>query len=143
MHKPCAEKVWGNQFAFLHVSIPELTSLESLNPLDFVWKAQKLIQRQRNSGAIFLTARLLEWFRKFKGPEATAKYIYSTIKNSSMALSNIIGPVEQMALSNHPIKSLCFIMSLTITMVSYMRKLKVAFKIEKGFIDLEKLKSFI
>ncbi|XP_012460815.1 wax ester synthase/diacylglycerol acyltransferase 4 [Gossypium raimondii] len=148
MHKPCAEKVWGNQFAFLHVSMPELISLESLNPIDFVWKAQKLIQRQRNSGAIFLTARLLEWFRKFKGPEATAKYIYSTIKNSSMALSNIIGPVEQMALANHPIKSLYFMMvggpeSLTITMVSYMGKLRVAFKTEKGFIDPEKLKSFI
>ncbi|KAK8360015.1 hypothetical protein V6Z12_A04G133800 [Gossypium hirsutum] len=148
MHKPCAEKVWGNQFAFLHVSIPELTSLESLNPLDFVWKAQKLIQRQRNSGAIFLTARLLEWLRKFKGPEATAKYIYSTIKNSSMALSNIIGPVERMALANHPIKSLYFMMiggpeSLTIAMVSYMGKLRVAFKTEKGFIDPEKLKSSI
>ncbi|MFQ6626514.1 hypothetical protein Gotur_005537, partial [Gossypium turneri] len=76
MHKPCAEKVWGNQFAFLHVSIPELTSLESLNPLDFVWKAQKLIQRQRNSGAIFLTARLLEWFRKFKGPELSSIQLY-------------------------------------------------------------------
>ncbi|KAK8360017.1 hypothetical protein V6Z12_A04G134000 [Gossypium hirsutum] len=43
----------GNQFAFLHVSIPELTSLEPLNPLDFVWKAQKLIQRQRNSECCF------------------------------------------------------------------------------------------
>ncbi|MBA0572435.1 hypothetical protein Golob_002776 [Gossypium lobatum] len=80
MHKPCAEKVWGNQIAFLHISIPELTSLESLNPLDFVWKAHKLMQRQRNSGAVFLTARLLEWFRKFKGPEVSSfllhQYLY-------------------------------------------------------------------
>ncbi|TYI87880.1 hypothetical protein E1A91_D04G166700v1, partial [Gossypium mustelinum] len=103
IHKPYAEKVWGNQFAFLHNSIPELTSLESLNPLDF---------------------------------------------NSSMALSNIIGPVEQMALANHPIKSLYFMMVggpeiLTVTMFSYMGKLRVAFKTEKGFIDPEKLKSSI
>ncbi|TYH77743.1 hypothetical protein ES332_D04G175900v1 [Gossypium tomentosum] len=148
MHKPCAEKVWGNQFAFLHISIPELTSLESLNPLDFVWKAHKLIQRQRNSGAVFLTARLLEWFKKFKGPEAAAKYIHSTIKNSSMGLSNMIGPVERMALANHPIKSLYFMVvgepkSLSITMISYMGKLRVAFKTEKDFIDPEKLKSSI
>ncbi|TYG74334.1 hypothetical protein ES288_D04G174400v1 [Gossypium darwinii] len=130
IHKPYAEKVWGNQFAFLHNSIPELTSLESLNPLDF-----------RNSGAVFLTVRLLEWFRKFKGPN-------TILKNSSMALSNIIGPVEQMALANHPIKSLYFMMVggpeiLTVTMFSYMGKLRVAFKTEKGFIDPEKLKSSI
>ncbi|MBA0781948.1 hypothetical protein Gotri_002828 [Gossypium trilobum] len=65
-----------------------------------------------------------------------------------MALSNIIGPVEQMALTNHPIKSLYFMMvggpeSLTITMVSYMGKLRVGFKTEKGFIDPEKLESSI
>ncbi|MFQ6648493.1 hypothetical protein Gotur_021898, partial [Gossypium turneri] len=97
IHKPYAEKVWGNQFAFLDISIPELTSLESLNPLDFVWKAHKLIQRQQNSGAVFLTA--------------TAKCIYSTIKNSSMGLSNMIGTVERMALANHPIKSLYFMVA--------------------------------
>ncbi|KAK8303732.1 hypothetical protein V6Z11_D04G170500 [Gossypium hirsutum] len=181
IHKPYAEKVWGNQFAFLHNSIPELTSLESLNPLDF-----------RNSGAVFLTVRLLEWFRKFKGPNggsymvirtlyppvftrpstqpdtwaceviskgtrpdtqacglaAIAKYIYNTIKNSSMTLSNMIGLVERMALANHPIKSLYFMVAgepkiLTVTMFSYMGKLRVAFKTEKGFIDPEKLKSSI
>ncbi|PPD71803.1 hypothetical protein GOBAR_DD31304 [Gossypium barbadense] len=65
-----------------------------------------------------------------------------------MALSNIIGPVEQMALANHPIKSLYFMMVggpeiLTVTMFSYMGKLRVAFKTEKGFIDPEKLKSSI
>nr|KJB77249.1 hypothetical protein B456_012G127600 [Gossypium raimondii] len=114
IHKPYAEKVWGNQFAFLHISIPELTSLESLNPLDF----------------------------------AIAKYIYNTIKNSSMTLSNMIGPVERMALANHPIKSLYFMVagepkSLTITMISYMGKLRVAFKTEKDSIDPEKLKSSI
>ncbi|MFQ6648494.1 hypothetical protein Gotur_021897 [Gossypium turneri] len=65
-----------------------------------------------------------------------------------MGLSNMIGTVERMALANHPIKSLYFMVagepkSLSITMISYMGKLRVAFKTEKNFIDPEKLKSSI
>ncbi|TYJ40323.1 hypothetical protein E1A91_A04G132400v1 [Gossypium mustelinum] len=148
MVKPDPESAWGNQFGFLHVSLPELTTVESCKPLDFVWKAQKLIQRKRNSRAVFLTGQLLECLRKFTGPETTAKYIHSTLKNSSMTISNVIGPVERMALANHPIKSLYFMVvgvpqSLTITMVSYMGKLRIAVGTEKDYIDLPKFKSSI
>ncbi|XVE92745.1 hypothetical protein REPUB_Repub01dG0126100 [Reevesia pubescens] len=149
MVKPDAESPWGNQFGFLHVSLPELSStVESCNPLEFVWKAQKLIQRKRNSRAVFLTGQLLEGLRKYTGPEATAKYIHSTLKNSSMTISNVIGPVEPMALADHPVKSLYFMVvgvpqSLTITMVSYMGKLKVAVGTEKDYIDQQRFKSCI
>ncbi|GMI79795.1 hypothetical protein like AT3G49190 [Hibiscus trionum] len=148
MVKPDAESAWGNQFGFLHVSLPELSSVESCHPLDFVWKAQKLIQRKRNSSAVFLTGQLLECLRKYTGPEATAKYIHNTLKNSSMTISNVIGPVERMALADHPVKGLYFMVvgvpqSLTITMVSYMGKLRVAVGTEKGYIDPTKFKSSV
>ncbi|KAK8564036.1 hypothetical protein V6N13_005748 [Hibiscus sabdariffa] len=146
MLKPGAEKTWGNQFAFLHVPLPELSSVESCNPLDFVWKAHKLIQRKRNSGAVFLTGRLLEWLRKYTGPETTAKYIHSTLKNSTMGITNMIGPVERVALANYPVKSLYFMVvgtpqSLVTTMVSYMGKLRVTIGTQKDYIDPGKLKS--
>ncbi|KAA8524362.1 hypothetical protein F0562_010785 [Nyssa sinensis] len=98
MIKPNAEMPWGNHFAFLHISVPNLTKTEFSNPLDFVLKAHRLI--------VCLTARLLESLRKFKGPETTARYIHGILKNSSMAITNLIGPVEQMALANHPISGL-------------------------------------
>ncbi|MBA0814930.1 hypothetical protein Gohar_020725 [Gossypium harknessii] len=65
-----------------------------------------------------------------------------------MTISNMIGPVERMALANHPIKSLYFMVvgvpqSLTITMVSYMGKLRIAVGTEKGYIDPPKFKSSI
>ncbi|KAB2035615.1 hypothetical protein ERO13_D04G142500v2 [Gossypium hirsutum] len=65
-----------------------------------------------------------------------------------MTISNVIGPVERMALANHPIKSLYFMVvgvpqSLTITMVSYMGKLRIAVGTEKGYIDPPKFKSSI
>lgn len=40
--------------------------------------------------------------------QAAARYVHSTLRNSSTTISNIIGPVEQMALDNHPVKGLYF-----------------------------------
>jgi hypothetical protein len=40
--------------------------------------------------------------------QAAARYVHSTLRNSSTTISNIIGPVEQMALANHPVKGLYF-----------------------------------
>ncbi|KAI9176796.1 hypothetical protein LWI28_025885 [Acer negundo] len=151
MVKPDAESPWGNQFGFLHVSIPEPSSTDadqSPDPLEFVLKAQKIIKRKRSSLAVKLTGRLLEALRKFIGPEATARYIHTTLKNSSMTISNLIGPVEQMALSDHPIKGLYFMVvgvpqSLTITMLSYMGKMRIAVGTEKGFIEPQKFQGCI
>ncbi|XP_055801391.1 wax ester synthase/diacylglycerol acyltransferase 4-like [Solanum dulcamara] len=149
MLQPKNESKWGNQFAFLHVSLPKIDKEESsTNPLSFVFKAQDVIQRKRNSAAVILTGKLLDTLQKYRGPEVTAKYIHSTLKNSSMTISNMIGPVERMALANHPVKSLYFMVvgvpeSLTITMMSYMGKLRVAVGTEKGLIDPQKFKCSI
>lgn len=56
---------WGNRFAFLHVPLPKMAA----DPLSFVLKANKLIRRRKNSGAILLTGKLLDALRKFRGPE--------------------------------------------------------------------------
>lgn len=61
---------WGNQFAFLHISIPKLTEFSN-NPLDFIYFAQKLIKRKRNSLALYLTGKLLETLTKVKGHEVS------------------------------------------------------------------------
>ncbi|KAJ8527823.1 hypothetical protein K7X08_015274 [Anisodus acutangulus] len=149
MVQPINESKWGNQFAFLHVSVPKIDKQESSsNPLNFVFKAQDIIQRKRNSAAVILTGKLLDTLQKYIGPEVTAKYIHNTLKNSSMTISNMIGPIERMALANHPVKGLYFMVvgvpeSLTITMMSYMGKLRVAVGTEKGHIDPQKFKCSI
>ncbi|XP_027359447.1 O-acyltransferase WSD1-like [Abrus precatorius] len=137
---------WGNRFAFLHIPIPELSDSKYANPLEFIWEANKEITRKKDSWATPLTGMLLNMVKKLKGPEAAARYLYSTLRNSSTTISNIIGPVEQMALANHPIKGFYFMVagapeSLSITVMSYMGKLRVAFGLEKGFIDKQKFKS--
>ncbi|KAI3457227.1 hypothetical protein Pfo_013890 [Paulownia fortunei] len=148
MIKPDSEMPWGNRFAFLQVPIPKLSAAELENPLRFVKKANRTIKRQRNSAAVYLTGQLLNLIRKIRGPEATGRYIHGTLKNTSMAISNLIGPVEQMALANQPIKGLYFVVagapqSVSVTMVSYVGKLRIAMTMEKGFMDPNKFKSCI
>lgn len=148
MLKPDDKTKWGNQFAFLHVAVPELVHDQSSDPLEFVAQAQKIIKRKRESLAVYLTGQSLETIRKFRGPEAAAQFIHSTLKNSSMTVSNVIGPVEQMALANHPCKGLYFMVvgvpqNLTITILSYMRTLRIAVGAEKGHIDSQKFNSCI
>lgn len=148
MVKPDSDMPWGNRFAFLQVPLPKLTQAELQNPLIFVKISRRSIKRQRNSAAVLLTGHLLNLIRKLKGPETTAKYIHGTLKNTSMAISNLIGPVEQMALANHPVKGLYFVVagppqSLSVTLISYMGKFRIAMNMEKGFMDPNKFKSCI
>jgi len=60
---------WGNQFAFLHVSIPKLSDKKYENPIEFIWEAHKEINRKKNSLATPLTGMILNMVKKLRGPE--------------------------------------------------------------------------
>ncbi|KAK1320549.1 hypothetical protein QJS10_CPA03g00815 [Acorus calamus] len=144
MAKPDAEFPWGNRFGFLHVSVPTQDGPEKNDPLKIISKVKRLMNRKKSSLEVFLTAQLLETMRRFRGQEVAARYIHSTLKNTSLSISNLIGPKEKMSLADHPVRSLHFMVvgvpqSLVITMVSYMGKLKVTMGTEKGFIDAKLL----
>ncbi|ONK64047.1 uncharacterized protein A4U43_C07F21550 [Asparagus officinalis] len=137
---------WGNHFAFLHVSVPAHKDAERADPLNSIRRAKKTIKAKRNSLGVHLTAGALDLMRKFKGPEVVSKQVYKTLANTSMAISNMIGPIEKMQIANHPVKSFYFMMvrapqSLTITVVSYMGMIKVAIGAERDFINSELLVS--
>ncbi|KAM3704181.1 hypothetical protein ACJW31_04G156100 [Castanea mollissima] len=148
MLKPNSKAQWGNQFTFLHVPMPELKDHKSPNPLEFVWAASKIIKKKKSSLGVYLTGRVLEIVKKLRGPEAAARFIYGTLRNSSLSISNVIGPVEQVSLDNHPIKGLYFMVlgvpqSLIITIVSYMGNLRISAVMEKGFLDPQRFKSCV
>ena len=69
MLKPNSKVQWGNQFAFLHVPMPELKDHKSPNPLDFVLAASKIIKKKKSSLGVYLTGRVLEIVKKLRGPE--------------------------------------------------------------------------
>ncbi|KAJ6316093.1 hypothetical protein OIU78_019386 [Salix suchowensis] len=148
MVKPKAESPWGNHFVFLHVQLPELVVSTELNPIEFVKKSQQIIKRKRSSWAVHLTAAFVEIVKKLKGHEVATQCIHKTVLNTSMLITNMIGPVEKMTFANHPNKDMYFFLadntqSLNITIVSYMDNLRVIVGAKKGFIDVQKLKSCI
>ncbi|XP_021811368.1 uncharacterized protein LOC110754590 [Prunus avium] len=144
MIKPDSEMPWGNQMAFMPVTMPKLTQFS--NPLDFVFKAQKLIKRRRSSFAVYVNKKMLEIVKKIRGYEGASRYMHSRLKNSSLMISNMIGPAEQMALADHPVRGVYFMVlgipqDLIVTVVSYMGKVRIAFGTQKGLIDPEKFKA--
>ncbi|KAI3887634.1 hypothetical protein MKW92_052724 [Papaver armeniacum] len=136
MGKPTTNGPWGNNFAFVHVSVPDGGDS---GPLEYVFKAKKMMTKMKNSLVVYVTGRLLELMRKLRGPEGTSKYILDVISKISLGISNLIGPVEKVSVANHPVKGIYFMAvnipaSLMITMMSYMGKMRVSVGTEKGFI---------
>ncbi|KAK4845361.1 hypothetical protein QYF36_004094 [Acer negundo] len=84
-----------------------------------------------------------------KTPWGSSKiYIYRSIKDTSMGITSLMGPVEPMTLANHPVTGLYFMVvgmpqSLVTTIMSYNGQLRIAIGTEKGLIDAQKLKSCI
>ncbi|PIA35241.1 hypothetical protein AQUCO_03600127v1 [Aquilegia coerulea] len=135
-----AKSLWGNQFAFIQVSTPKTTDVKLADPLEFIYKAKEIIQKKRSSLGVYLTGKLVQMISKLGGPEAAARYIHGTIRNASLGISNLIGPIEQIALANHPCKGIYFMSvgvphSLNITVMSYMGNVRLALGTEKGFIN--------
>ncbi|KAI3934354.1 hypothetical protein MKW92_005675 [Papaver armeniacum] len=140
MAKPDTKAPWGNYFGFIHVPIPEMINAKTYDPIDYVSKATKMITEKKNSLAVSLTGRLLEMMRRFKDSEVVAKYIRRISRKTSMVITNMIGPVEQVSLADHPVKGLYFMVvnvpqNLTITAVSYMGKLRIAVGADKDLIN--------
>lgn len=137
---------WGNKLSFLHVPIPKLNENRISNPLEFIYDTHDIINRKKQSLAVALTGTLLDIEGKLRGQEAVAQHIRRTITMSSTVVTNLVGPVQQMSLANHPVKGLYFTLaggpeSLVISIMSYMGVLRVTLKTEKDFIDEQRLKS--
>ncbi|KAI3744962.1 hypothetical protein L1987_58061 [Smallanthus sonchifolius] len=150
LHNPKAQNLWGNQFAFIQVSIPKLHESDHTfnDPLKFVYEAHATVKRNRNSWAIHLTGIVLEFLRKFSGTKVAAKFLYRIQKNASMGLTSMVGPVDKMAACDQPIKGFYMMIynvpqSYKVTVISYMNHLRVALGTEKGIIDPQKLKRCI
>ncbi|KAF3444101.1 hypothetical protein FNV43_RR13791 [Rhamnella rubrinervis] len=146
MLNPKTKMPWGNRFSFLHVALPKLA--EFSNPTDFVFHAHKIIKKKRRSLGVYLNGMLLDTLKKLRGPEAAARYVHKTLRNSSMTISNMIGPVEEMSLADHPISGLYFFGAgfpedLGVTVISYMGKLRVVLRMAKDHIDPHKFRACV
>ncbi|XP_057832443.2 wax ester synthase/diacylglycerol acyltransferase 11 [Cryptomeria japonica] len=128
---------WGNHFGMLQIPMP-VANAES--PLDFVRRAKQIIDRKKMSLEVFLTRRILCSI----GRRASASGIYNTLANTTLALSNMIGPTEKIALNQIPVKSISFSVSgipqtLLLTVVSYMGSVRLEVIGTKGYVNSDTL----
>ncbi|KAF3794493.1 hypothetical protein EJ110_NYTH07316 [Nymphaea thermarum] len=140
--KDGAEASWGNQFGYIHVPLPACKCIKKANPIDYVLEVQELIRKKRSSLSVYLIGRFLEMLRRLRGPEAAAEHIHSTLVNTSFCITNVIGPLEKISMAGCPVK--CFYsmpthtpQSLTISVLSYLGKVRLAVGGEQGFLDSE------
>ncbi|CAH9099241.1 unnamed protein product [Cuscuta epithymum] len=73
-----------------------------------IFRAHHMVKRQKSSASVYLNGQLLEFLRKFRGPEAAAGYIHGMMRNTSITMTNMIGPLEEASVINHPIKGIYF-----------------------------------
>ncbi|KAH9312489.1 hypothetical protein KI387_027524, partial [Taxus chinensis] len=137
MLKPNSGTPWGNRFGLLQIPIP-MADMES--PLDYVRKAKQIIDRKKLSLEVFLTSRLLG----LPGRQASAACFYKTLANTTLAITNMVGPMEKAAMNRIPVKSFFFSISglpqtLLLTIVSYMGNLRIDVIGAKGYVDSETL----
>ncbi|KAF6154317.1 hypothetical protein GIB67_026773 [Kingdonia uniflora] len=140
--------IWGNHSGFLSVTLPPYNhkDIDTVDPLEFVIKSKNEMKRRMNSVSNYFTAKLLKVVGTLRGAEAAAEYLHSNLRNTSITITNMIGPVEQAAISGHAVKNFYFTVpgvpqSLVFTIVSYMGKLRLVATVEKDFIDSKLLVS--
>uniref|UniRef100_A0A6V7QQE5 Uncharacterized protein n=1 Tax=Ananas comosus var. bracteatus TaxID=296719 RepID=A0A6V7QQE5_ANACO len=139
---PRGEPIW------VHARLsPDVRERRERRPLYFVLQAKKIIKAKRNSLVVYLTGRLLETLRRIKGPEATARYIHGTLRNTSMTVSNLTGPIEQMIIAGHPVKSFHFMVVRVPQPNNNCGELhgeaEGCLGVEKGFINSQLLNSYM
>ncbi|XP_021765365.1 O-acyltransferase WSD1-like [Chenopodium quinoa] len=138
-------KTWGNRISVIELSLPKYKEEDLKNPLNFIMKVQKLMKRKRKSiGAIYLTAWTLDAIKIFGGFKAAARAFEKSWKNSTFAITNLIGPTQHASIADHPIKGFYFVptrlnLSLTVSVMSYMDNLRIGLVVENGFIDHQRL----
>ncbi|KAF6162705.1 hypothetical protein GIB67_022364 [Kingdonia uniflora] len=140
--------IWGNHFGFVSVTLPPYNhkDIDIADPLEFVVKSKNEMKRRMNSVSNYFTSKLLRVVGTLRGAEAAAEYLHSNLRNTSIMITNMIGPVEQAAIAGHPLKNFYFTVpgvpqSLVFTIVSYMGKLRLVATVEKDFIDSKLLVS--
>ena len=67
MLKPKGQVPWGNRVGFLPLKAPKMGKVE--NPLEFVKRAKRIIDRNKIYMRVFLNFRLGRFIGRVKGPE--------------------------------------------------------------------------
>ncbi|KAF0896366.1 hypothetical protein E2562_021897 [Oryza meyeriana var. granulata] len=90
----------GNELGFIilpfHIGIHK-------DPLDYVRKAKKVVDRKKSSLEVVFTNLAAQVIFKLFGLKAAAPIFHRMISHTTISISNMIGPVEQVEFCGHPV----------------------------------------
>ncbi|KAK4379227.1 hypothetical protein RND71_001089 [Anisodus tanguticus] len=134
--------IQGNSFGFV---IMPLTIAQFSNPLDYVRKSKTLMDRKKHSLESLCTFYALQLFIKFFGFKGAAKLAQRVPFQTTLAFSNVIGPVEEISCAGHPLVFVAptcsgYPTGIMVHVCSYAKKLTFAIAADEGIIpDLNQL----
>ncbi|XP_020264097.1 O-acyltransferase WSD1-like [Asparagus officinalis] len=124
---------WGNWLGYMIVPIPIMICKD---PLDYIRKGIEIAQRKRTSlEAIFtyITGCLII---KILGIKAAAALCYRVFRHTTVLLSNIAGPVDEIGFCGHPLVYLAASVyghpqAITLHFQSYMNKMEMVLAVDE------------
>ncbi|XP_021729184.1 O-acyltransferase WSD1-like [Chenopodium quinoa] len=127
---------WGN--AIGHIFLPFHIALRE-DPLDYILSAKATIGKKKHSLEAIVTYICAEYFLKFLGLGVAAAITYRVLSNTTLYLSNMVGPMEEISFYGHPMTFLApsvygHPQALTINFQSYMDKMTLVIAVDQNVI---------
>ncbi|KAG2601008.1 O-acyltransferase WSD1-like [Panicum virgatum] len=91
---------WGNELGF--IILPFHIGLHD-DPLQYVRKAKKIVDRKKSSLEVVFTHLASEVILKIFGLKVAGAIFHRMISHTTISFSNMIGPVEQVEFCGHPV----------------------------------------
>ncbi|THU72038.1 hypothetical protein C4D60_Mb04t07880 [Musa balbisiana] len=130
------ETKWGN---FIGYIILPFLIMGCKNPLDYIRRAKATADRKRNSLEAIFTYKGAELIVKCFGIKAAAALCHRVLSNTTLSISNMIGPVEEIVFYDHPFVYLALSVfghpqALTVHFQSYMDTMKIVLTVDEAVI---------
>eukprot|EP01018_Ginkgo_biloba_P037486 Gb_41481 [translate_table: standard] len=127
---------WGNDMGYVLLPL----SLAKFNdPLDYVRQAKVLVDRKKLSLEAIFSYKIAALVMKFLGAKAAADLDYKALASTSLLISNVQGPVEEVAFAGNPITyfdATCSSLpqAVILHMVSYAGRARMLVSVAKDII---------
>ncbi|KAL3349217.1 hypothetical protein AABB24_022385 [Solanum stoloniferum] len=134
--------IQGNCFGFVLVPL-SIGQLD--NPLDYVGKAKTSMDRKKHSLESQCTFYASQLFLNLFGFKDAAKLTQRVTSQTTLALSNVIGPREEISCAGHPLEFVAptcsgYPTGIMVHVCSYANKLTFTIAVDEGIIpDLKQL----
>ncbi|KAG7973721.1 hypothetical protein I3843_06G010700 [Carya illinoinensis] len=127
---------WGNLIGYL--LLPFNIALQD-DPLEYVRQAKAAIDRKKLSREAICTYSCAELVLRTFGAKVAAAITHRAISNTTMAISGLVGPQEEISFYGHPLAYLAPYVyghphALTFHFQSYMNKMTLALSVDPSVI---------